>query len=160
MATLIKIKRSSIRKNPNAGNEVTLIPMGWDVKFTTNLSFNKLPEWIQDSIFNHTFNSMEITSLTSTTGIINGVLANPNKINKMIEFAKSVKGENYFTINANREINTFYHRPEPEYFYSYENPKVKCANCHKLVNVNDIEEDEMEDNMVQICPKCGYLDYY
>lgn len=48
MTTLIKIKRGSIKKNPNAGNEISHIPMSWDIRFDTNMPYKKLPKWIKD----------------------------------------------------------------------------------------------------------------
>jgi Zn finger protein HypA/HybF involved in hydrogenase expression len=45
---------------------------------------------------------------------------------------------------------------EPEYFYSYLNPKVKCEHCGESFRFRDMEDYVIEDEYYSdICPKCG-----
>ena len=50
MTTLIKIKRDSIKKNPNAGRDTYHLPMAWRGEFETNIPKKRLPEYFKDRI--------------------------------------------------------------------------------------------------------------
>jgi hypothetical protein len=147
MKTIVKIIKKSIRKNPNAGNDTTLVPMGWNIEFSTDISYDDLPDYIKKY-------TIETHRLVPDDPEYHGNLKYVD--DKLIEFAQAViKNGNRFVIRMNREIQTIHHFPEPKYLYKYENPKIECSNCHSMVAVNNIEEDEVDDNMVKICPICG-----
>jgi Zn finger protein HypA/HybF involved in hydrogenase expression len=144
MTTLIKIKRSSIKKNPDAGKDTTYVPMPWQVTFKTNIPYDLLPDWIRPFV---TYRDNIWCS-----GYLNQI---DDKI--MEDAAIIIRNGHIFNIEFKREVQTIHSiTPESDYLYNYMNTKVECSNCHTKVPVNDIEEDEFEDTLVKICPKCGY----
>ena len=154
MKVIVKIKKDSIKKNPNAGQDTYHMPMAWETTFTTNLKPPDLPSWLQEYVREW---SLGETSSIDTKGII-GIVDD-----RFIDYAKSViESGNRFSIESHRDIQTIRSMtPEPEYHYEYENPKVNCSHCNAMVKVNDISEDEFDgDHLFQICPECGTLDTF
>jgi hypothetical protein len=146
MTTLIKIKRDSIKKNPNAGRDSVQIPMPWQVTFETNMTKDELPEWLQGNITEWSIG----TDHSLTKGWL-GVVDD-----RVMEYAYSViKDGNRFSIEAKRDIQTIRSiTPEPKYNYKYKNTKVKCNHCQQMIPVNDIKKDVYE-GIFDVCPKCG-----
>jgi Zn finger protein HypA/HybF involved in hydrogenase expression len=144
MTTLIKIKRDSIKKNPNAGRDTYHVPMPWQVTFETDIRKDYLPDWLQETV----------TEWDLSGGISMGYLNGVD--DKVIEYVQSVKKDGHrFSVEYKREIQEVRSiAGEPEYLYEYANTKVKCSNCKKMIPVNDIEMDDDVDGNNYICPKC------
>ena len=150
MTTLIKIDRKSIKKNPNAWRDSVHIPMAWNTSFETNLTPFELPAWLRENI---TLVSVEPPCTKGWLDVVD---------DRLIEFAQSsIKKGHKFNIECKRGIQTIYSlTPEPEYNYKYKNTKVKCSCCKSMILHSEIEEDEFEDTLVKICPKCGDVDTF
>ena len=154
---IVKIKKSSIRKNPNAGRTQTTISRGIDIEFRLN-GVRQLPDFLKGN------ERSCVTSQAFSTGPldhestwIKGFLLDHTKLEEL----QNLKGAEV-TFHHNTE--TFRHQPEPEYFYEYQNPKVECSHCHSKVHVKDIIDDwefDGEDEYPFIeCPICGYRDTF
>jgi hypothetical protein len=149
MTTLIKIKRDSIKKNPNAGRDTYHVPMRWKGEFETNVPREGLPAYFK--------NHISSWSCSPNESIYSGELFEQPP-EDMIAYIQDVIAKGFkFEVKFNREIQTIYsNTPEPEYRYQYENTPVECNNCHTMVPVEDIEEDEFEETLMKICPKCNF----
>ena len=134
--TLIKIDRSSIKKNPDGGKTQSHVIIG----STTTFVCNEIPNRILDLI--------QITSENIENGVIeySGFIKEPFDYEKF----KGVKG-----LKVNTEINNQFirHLPEPYYFYDYENTEVKCNECGKMIGIKEVYYDDE-------CPNCNGIDSF
>jgi len=154
MKTLIKIIRKSIKRNPDAGRTSWHVNTGREAKFT--FSGDKLPEWLKDE---NVFIKSQESNYYDSYVVIHGIIINPDILPELF---KDIQEKKY---NLNIEIKNNIHEvhtktPAPEYLYKYKNTKVECKECKSMVPVNEIEEDEIYDMMVQICPKCHKFDTF
>jgi hypothetical protein len=145
MTTLIKIKRDSIKKNPNAGNTVTRVQGLKSVSFIIeSYDIPDLPaefivtDWVKNG------------KLIKASGVINGPITSE-------QFAKWVNIEG-IRLTVENGINTIHHMPEPDYLYEYEETYLKCKHCKNKINVEDIETDY--DIVTLTCPECGAYDSF
>jgi len=158
MKVIIKIKSSSIKRNPNAFNTQTIIQKGKRCEFT--FEGNKIPEWINNEGVFVTSKNEEKNHGEGKEITLKGEINNPNLLKRLGELYEKDKSITGLVLNLHQDIEIIHHRPEPEYLCHYENPEVECSDCHLLIKVNDIEEDEMDENLVQICPKCGHINTF
>lgn len=154
---IVKIKRDSIRKNPNAGRMHTTISRGIDIEFRLK-GFRKLPDFLEED--KHAFITSQSFSTNPFDYEDNWIKGHLIDASKLEELQKTKGAE--VTLHHNTE--TFRHMPEPYYFYEYENPQVECKHCHSSVHVKDIINDwefDGEDEYEYIeCPICGYRDTF
>ena len=150
---VIKIDRKTIRKNPNAGNTLTLIPGRKEVTFVLPLyKDQKEPDVLMHP-------SIIITDVEFVDGvkIICGQICEKLTTLLMEELnaCKDIK------IDINRDINKIEHFPEAEYFYEYEKIKIKCEHCGEWVDPHLIERDEFDEyNNFSICPFCETINSF
>jgi len=141
--TIIKIDRSTIKKNPNAGNTQTVVYGNAEVSFTIR---GELPDHLVDG------GNVIITEWSKND--CSGFLFNPNDIGLL----KKIDGISY-KINKNSQL--IYHLPEPEYLFSYEDTQIPCNDCGNKVSIREIIEDENDDEDVYtICPHCKEIDTF
>lgn len=139
---IIKIDKSTIRKNPNAGNTVTYMDGLKECSFEIN---GDIPEFINHPPFFIQEWVEENNKLISVSGLVNGPMEQ-----RFLDEAPNLK------INIHQEPIKVEHHPEPDYFFDYEETYLKCNNCKNKVEVDDIEADWVSDEYeIKICPKCG-----
>lgn len=150
---IVKIDRSTIRKNPKAGQTESIVDRGLLITFV--YKGRKEPEWI-----NSLDVDIESRSFQGIPGFeeieIRGQIKVTDKLEKFIEENKKTEG---LTLTIQRDYETLHHMPEPEYLYKYEKTYLKCNHCKEKVEVQDIEIDYIFDGedevKVETCPLCG-----
>lgn len=147
---IIRIDRSTIKKNPNAGNTQTVIEGSKEVLFSVE-SYD-IPDIVRKEPFIITSFIEENGKLTNCSGVINGPLT-PEQLSEWL----TIKG---FTVTIRNNTEVINHMPEPEYLYEYEDKEIKCKKCKNMINIDDIEHDEFEDTPVKICPICQHFDTF
>src|ERR1700741_1694873 len=149
---LVKIKRDSVKKNPNAGSVRTAVPTAWRAEFEYNgdisdmkILFDKagitIASWDVNSNPN-LFDTM-ITHIDHSTPKVEGEINSPDAVDKLIK--SGIKG---LKVVQNFDHQVIYHRPEPKYLFEYENPIVMCLRCkfeHKLKDTIDYDVDTGEE---------------
>jgi hypothetical protein len=143
---IVKIDRSSIKKNPNAFMTTTTIIESVDCTF--KWSGYKKPEWFdQEGIVVTTVVQNSMDNFIE----IEGIIKNPEQF-------KDYFKEPGMTINYKNNFRDLHHRPEPEYLYDYEKTYVKCNHCKEKVEVQKIDIDYIFDGedevKVETCPLC------
>lgn len=140
--TTVKIDRSTIKKNPKAGNTVTTHQGMKEISFEINGKYPSSIEADEDIIFNEW-----------SSDYARGVITNPSKI----DLIRNLPGA---SISVQTEKIETYHLPAPEYLFKYENPTVECNRCKSKVHVNDIETEwfgggeDYDEYEVTYCPVC------
>ncbi|MFT3750945.1 MAG: hypothetical protein QM768_21710 [Agriterribacter sp.] len=137
---LIKIIRSSIRKNPNGGSTRSIVPGCKTIRFRLE---GQLPE--------HILSDDYIIVTCQSSDFTEGYLINEDKIPEMLKLKNC-------EIEVDNNHKVIRHLPEPAYLYEYENPILKCDNCKGDVHLKDIEYDyDSEGNPFTMCPGCHTL---
>jgi hypothetical protein len=138
MPTIIKIDRSTVRPNPNAGQSIYQVA-GRSHVYETRV-FKRGRDWIKQELSDGLLNRQDsITSLKCPAN-----------------WASS--------INHVQEYQTFHSMsPEPGFIYTYENPELVCDSCGGTFRYRDLETDDMfdgEDDLYcdTVCPLCHSWD--
>lgn len=157
---ILKITPKSVRRNPNAFRTQTIFP----TTSRMNLSFYAPANSV--SMINgnivalmpfHEFiigENILIESAECSHEICElKCVAIGSKLFELLESGKKFEG---VQIEAIQDYETVRHAPEPEYFYSYSNQKIKCSHCNAKFNHTELTSDEDEEyNYIEdICPKC------
>lgn len=142
----IKIKRDSIKKNPNAGNTSSIIQGLKEAKF--KIESYSIPDIIKNEPFFITEFTEENGVLTSASGVINGPIT-PDQFSEWM----LIQG---ISITISNNTRVIHHMPEPDYLFEYEDTEVKCRHCKNMVDVDSIEQDEFGGDLLNICPICGH----
>lgn len=141
----INIIKSSIKRNPNAGNTVTIVPGRRDV---TGIYYGQIPEYLEPLIV-ITEQNRYSDGNTESFFMLNGEPP-----------AQLLQDKNCQLQWAQENIRCE-HLPEPDYFYKYENPPIECSECKVKTKLNDIETDWVDDEYkVYICPNCQSTEGY
>lgn len=136
---IIKIKRNTIRKNPNYGLVHTVTGKK-DIYFQSS---NPIPKDLMKYVI--------ITSSYSTTNntyFCKGIIKDIDTIEKF----KKLKGFQYEI-----KINHYHIKSmEEEYLYEYEPISLKCKCCHSIIKA-EVIDSEYDDNgsKVTVCPECN-----
>lgn len=148
----VEIKLSSIKKNADAGSTTTSVLTSKDTSFEVI------------GVFPDCLNNNEHVIITEQ-GRINGIDASYVTRGYIVilddvlieNIKKARKEKNNFSINISTTFNraNIFHGPISKYSYEYENIDIECTRCHKTTKLNDIEEDEIDDYLVEICPHCN-----
>jgi hypothetical protein len=138
--TLIKINRSSIRKNPDYHlNGVTQYLPGPIA--ITGVCIGEVPESVKDKVV---ITSTEIHSDKPTVYELHF-----NGSPEELVTDERIKW------NFNQEHIEFTTRSNPEYLYEYvEPPLVKCSNCGKEVTIKEAMQELNSDEEYEVCPNC------
>lgn len=144
----IKIDRSSIRENPNAGSTVSYIQGKSDITFTFK---GELPDCLNVN------KNCVITYLQTVNNekIYHGRLTSNDVIDKL-----RLKGA---LINISCANDRVYHDPIPKYSFEYENVEIICKYCHEKFMSDDLVDDFIDDGEYCYsthngCPKCNVCD--
>ena len=147
---LVRINRSTFKKNPRAGETV---------------SHYSLPMWAEKET-RETKDGVVITSQYVSSGKIKqtetGVECSKWVLTRReiitIPFSKhkgTINHPDSFTIH--RPVETVHHSPFPVWLYEYENPTVKCNHCGAEFQDSELQTsvdcDDYYDDTV--CPKCN-----
>lgn len=155
---LVKIKRSSIKKNPDAFRTYYDIPSQWEI--TGRYIGDKLPKWI-DSVSVITSHSMPmIGEQEYEFQVVKPVTK------KFFDRIEKASGKERLFIEMKRDIQRMESMfPEPAYKYEYTNPLIECNGCHNNVRLKNIQTDYIfdsdgEEYNTDKCPKCGELNSF
>ena len=109
---IVKIDRSTIKKNPEAGSTQTHVsgPATCSFKITGGL-----PEGVSED---------EVVVHSRIIGFPEGEILEGDLLN--LEKAELFKGGE---VTLRHEIKTINHLPKPDYFYEYHNPLIECDEC-------------------------------
>lgn len=140
---LIKIKRDSIKKNPNAGRDNITVYGPREVSFKCE---GPLPTYLKEGI-----NCFITQQSIGKSEWYEGVLI--EKDNDIIDSLLKEKESN-ITVNVTRFVDTSYRPAEPAYLFEYEDPLLKCCNCNQEVAASEIRKDCNYDGCWDECPKC------
>lgn len=139
----VKIIRSSIKKNPRAGEEFSQVPTNVEVSFSYD---GAPPKGLdnEEGVFITEFNDNYTAGILLHDGLI------PIVEKYGITNVKVVYGK-----------EQIYHQPLPDYLYEYENPEVTCKNCHNSIKVAEIERGADDDGYgYTACPICKTIDTF
>ena len=159
-AITVKINRSTIRRNPDAGKTQSHVLRKIDYSF--KFLGNKKPKWMKekDGVYLEEYEHISGV-IAGTTFVLKGRLTNKELTEillRLIEQKDYKKLGGDLTITVDYDYETINHAPSPEYLYEYEKTFIKCSNCKAKIEVNEIVVDYIDDEVrVEICPKChGY----
>lgn len=138
---IIKINKTTIRKNPNAGNTVTYINRGSSASFKIE---GNVPKFINKPPFFVEEWRIDNNKMVYASGKINGVIDQT-----FIDKAPNLQ------ITMYNDIETIYHQPEPDYLYEYKETYLRCSHCKNKVDVDEIQTDWVDDEYeITVCPVC------
>jgi len=152
MATLVKIDRKSIKRNPRAHSMQTQIMGEWMMSFKT-VCTNEDIERIEKLQ-----TEREVVIMGMDYPDCNGL----TKVYGLIETPDFdvTKLPGKWDVESNRDIQVVHHLPESEWFYKYQPTKVQCENCKRNVLTTNIETDCNDDGCWDICPYCNGADTF
>jgi hypothetical protein len=141
----IKIDLRTIRKNPNAGSQTTYIPGRSTIRFTGS----KLPSCLVEGVNCFITEWVSDQNGTEINGVINGSLTE-----EQILIIKKETPD--FYIEFEREVITYNHLPEPDYFYGYCKTKVKCNYCGRIFKYDRLNNHHWDGEtfLDHYCPYC------
>lgn len=153
MTTLIKIKRSSIKKNPDAYTQSYHLVGSTEATGTYK---GQLPKWLNDKVI-ITSGSYPVDNETEfefvfTTAVDKDTV---QRISKDKNATLTITN-NYVDVQCG---------PQSKYLYQYTNPLIQCDNCNSKVRFKDIKTDYIHDSdgdehNVDKCPICGDIDTF
>lgn len=150
--TLIEIDKSTIVKNPNAGQTRSYLP---GMLETTGVCYGELPAWLKDSV---EISSMRVEDgeLVETEFYFNDTLER-----RHIEAVKVCRKPRIQITCERQYITCDSAFSEPSHKYKYLNTPVECDNCGKKVPYNSIDtEDDWEGYTHDVCPYCKDIDTF
>ena len=133
----INILKSSIKKNPNAGNVTTQVPGKRIIRGTY---YGVLPDHLKGD------NIVILNPTISVDGLV-------TQFQIIGELPKSIFKDKNAELEAYNDIITIVHVPEPAYLFEYENPLVKCSECGfetPFTNTQDADDH----GSIYSCPNC------
>jgi len=140
----INILKASIRRNPNAGKTLTVVPGRLEIKCTYT---GKIPDYLKDLI--------QITTQRRSFDKTESVFYWIGEVPPQLLQDKNCR------IEYKQEYIEHHHLPDPDYFFKYENPLIECSECKKKSRFEIIENDWVTDDcQVYICPNCESTDGY
>lgn len=158
MTTIIKINKSTIKKNPHAGQTVYGIPGIQSMEY--EYEGNILPKELNDGIHGVLIKTIpHIISTDSSCLPKNNFYFGIIIDNSFLEdFAQHIPKEDSFTAIYNAGIETVKtSEPAPQYLYKYEDTLVLCNNCgHQLI----WNQMPLNDWGEEYCLKCHEIDSF
>lgn len=144
---IVKIDRSTIRKNPNAGNTVYYRNIGPKEYHKQTITF-------EDGIW---YKRVQI-----------GYSYSEEKIVWTLSHEESIKQEKRpdhfypdFKESSYQPTEKLYSlSPEPEYLFKYENTVISCEYCNEEFPTNELmnDFDDYSGYNDRVCPKCSAWD--
>lgn len=155
MTTIIKIDRSTVKRNPRAGATQSHVFNGetilFDYAVVKKEYFDKLKSLESEDRCIHITKWGQLTgsNLFSASGILESVTA----IGKLPQEG--------LIIGIEKHVQAVNHLPESFFLFSYELTKVACSQCKSMVSVSTIESDEdYHGNYFEFCPVCEYTNTF
>ena len=146
--TLIKIDRSTIRRNPDAGRtEWTVAGPSRATVRTAGITYESAGEL---TLHDHAIEGDFIVTESLNGAAIPGTT----------EHKQFTHGSAGVTIRIQRDVETIRTaRPAPTWLYQYEPTPVTCRNCGQTFPASELEQDSFfngEDDIpvYNICPRC------
>lgn len=169
---LIKINRSTIRKNPEGGRQYYSIPMERSItsSFSMRLGVD-LTEEVAKAI--HKSQNAVSSELEFLPGVLirqvsmdvydgfgewnfEAAVLNGQALPALQEWAKKMGGK--LVVNHHQDYLK-YNVDSLRYLYDYEDMKLECEECHNLISHKDIELDYQDfgdgEIPIETCPICG-----
>lgn len=142
---LVKIDRSTIRKNPNAGNTVYYRNIGPAEYYKTTVERIE-NQWVKTDYSGREENGEIVYNINRIQSY--GCKNNP------FDFL----GVKEWSHQPYERIYSLY--PEPEYLFSYENPLIKCEYCEAEFPISELVNDFCDYGGYndRVCPKCSVWD--
>lgn len=145
---LVRIDRSTVKKNPNAGSVNMWIP--GDTTITFEYSGKNLPDILKDE------NNAYI--LYRGENVYRGELLkmpSADRLNAALETCDGV-----LSIEENRSVQTFRRMgPETGWLFEYEDTSVTCGDCGEKVRHVEIVRDEYDEEECPLCGGVGTFDF-
>lgn len=156
--TTVRIDLRTLKKNPNAGNTMSHVHGKTEAYIEFTCKDQDIEKKLEDMIYIvGKYVSFPLGNVKIEAHV------DHNSIKKIIPklLKLGVKNENIkFSVNHN--VETIYHQPEREYFYSYLDTKVKCEHCSEEFSHKELMDDEVYDSVddeyyftTNVCPACG-----
>ena len=151
MSTLIKIDRSSIKINKNAGQTQSYAPGIETISFSGECTQEEIDRLEKEKGVHVTTKYFGESKLKKISGILD--------YGELVYLMP--KG---FTIDFSNNYEVINHLPIQKYSYQYENTSIECSECKNLIPRNEIESDsyytEDDDIDYEICPICKAHDSF
>ncbi len=148
---IVKIDRTTIRKNPDRGQRFITVAGTRTATFECE---GKLPEQLRPLC-----DIMEWKGPEGDESWCSGYIVDPSTWEEFIK----VKNGPKITVKVDNAMERIPCMPGPELLYSYENPVIPCENCGSGVPVKDVDfewigyEDEVR---VSVCPHCKAMNSF
>lgn len=157
MTTIIKINKSSIKKNPKAGQTIYSVPGMKSIEYEYKGGI--LPEELCDGkhavlvTLIPAINSTDSSSITKGNCYFGIILDD----GFLVKFIKRIPKTDMFKVNYRTEIETIETpKPAPKYLYKYEDAVVTCNECLNEIKWNEIPLSG-DFNDLEYCPKCNAI---
>lgn len=141
---LIRIDRSTFKRNPSAGNTTST--------FATGLTDMR-------GTYEDESGHYELVGSNFRLLVVEAHYTGPSKFTVGQEYEPSAFDPSRLSIETTRDVQTVHHRPEPDWLYEYEPTHVTCNECgatfphHELTSDCQWTGDE-EICSFTVCPKC------
>jgi hypothetical protein len=156
---IVKIDRSTIKRNPDAGKDHFHVSGPWQGTFEIKGIY---PDFIKDD-------DRFILRSWKPGKYYEGAMLSPDCLDvlmdpKNLKWFRDNKCE--MSCSVDKNIQTYACRPQEEYGYRYENTPVTCGHCGEKIGVNELENDVADDGeggeiyCAQVCPKCHHWDTF
>lgn len=144
--TLVKINRSTFRKNPTAGNMTSTFDTGLTESRGYYEDDNGKYELVAVSADRLLVTHMEYTGMPTFNG--------------GAEYPLSAFDLSRLKIETTRHVQTVHHMPEPDWLFDYEPTLVTCNECGATFAHSELTSDTHwsegdESCSFSVCPKCG-----
>lgn len=148
--TVIKIIRSSIKLNPEAGKQVSRVAGPRSATFEYE---GKFPKEFEKRVV--------ITSEKLDGSYCEGHVINPDDAaDLMLDIARKYPGKR-ISIAVNNSYISVDHFPEGRWLYKYRNPDIRCENCGSSVRLGKIDFDYGNDGeRATLCPICNGINSF
>jgi hypothetical protein len=121
---------------------------------TTGICYGELPEFIKDKIY--VTNEMR----NSLGKVVIEFCWNAEIKPIHLEAIKACKKPK-IELTIKREMVTYESiLPDPDYFYEYENPLIRCQDCFKEVRFKKIITECTDSGYYDVCPHCQQIDTF
>jgi hypothetical protein len=145
MKYFVKIVKSSIKPNPNAGSSTTIVRESQETTF--KYTGKDLPGYLIEG-------KNCVTVAWNTAANMRELILNDHSLVEKLLHQKGVY--DLKTDYNNIKLN---HEPLPRYNYVYHNTIIDCYYCEKTITRKELKIDSINDGYSDtICPRCGAWD--
>lgn len=162
---LIKIDRSTIRRNKDAGSTVSYVPTKWTCSFDYKGKVVPIVDEVQNDWFAIDTDLLNHNEDYLLTEVIHGdqdlVVEARGCFTKPFDYEVVRKVEGISNISEQYERVKVEHPPIPKYSFKYEDVEVTCQFCRKSTLMREVEvyvDGAGESH--EMCPLCLSLDSF